>query len=181
MPNSAYGSPALLSGLTTAPVRSSSTAATSFTSTTPAAFDAASNLTLAASANDWIEVGVQCRCDTSAGNYLIMDVGTLVSAAIVHYFASRTSTIGDGLTGILTTSASTDVAHNASMVMQLAAGDINSAGNVVLQIMGCRLVGTGTARVTAGTVLYFYARNLGAPVATAAANPNTMFTYQTFR
>ena len=119
-------------------------------------------ITLTASTNDWIEVGVSFGVFNTTAQSMSFDVGTEVSSSIVNHISSG-ATPDDAQFGVSgwRAIASANSQASGSVFYQLQSGDI-SGGTVTLRLRDHpegstdRVVNASTARP-----LHFWAKNLG--------------------
>lgn len=131
------------------------------TGTTPVNLDTALDLVLAAMAGDVIEVGVSAWWGTGVGG-ACLDVATIVSAAVVNYFSSGTSTpAAGGVQAWGVKGADTDIPISGAMRYVVQAGDI-SGGTVTLRAR-VFMAGANTKVLRGDTARPFtwWATNLG--------------------
>lgn len=126
-----------------------------------AALSGPGTVTVAAASGDLVMLGVNAIDTTSSSNSLRMDVGTIVSAAVVNYLSSLSGTPATlGVSGWFS-HASEEYQHTGEVPYIVQAGDI-SGGNVEFSLRAW--ISGATARsigAAAGNPLVFWVRNLG--------------------
>lgn len=126
-----------------------------------AALSGPGTVIVACASGDLLMIGVSTRDGTSSGQSVRMDVGTIVSAAVVNYLSSLSGTPATiGVPGWFG-AASTLYTHSGEVPYVVQAGDI-SGGNVELSLRAW-LSGAGSRNISAssGSPLIFWVRNLG--------------------
>ena len=130
-------------------------------STSFAALDTGTDIVLAASSGDSIEIGLGGVFGAEAVS-IVLDAATVVAGSAVNWFAT------DGTSSAYGCWYKADVAKSesfsGSVIRTLVSGDI-SGGNVTLRAYGRRDTSNATVLSSTAIPLHFWAKNLG-PVAT---------------
>lgn len=118
------------------------------------------DLTLAAASGDTLLIGASGRCANTTAIALKLDVGTLVSAAIVNFVSSASGTAAsNGLSAwLIAASESNDFGPVVPYVVQ--SGDI-SGGNVVLRLIAWLASSSRVLSASTSNPLMWWAMNLG--------------------
>lgn len=131
------------------------------TAATFAALDTGTDLVLAASVGDSIEVALGGLFGNEAVS-IVLDVATMVAGSAVNWFATDGTSSGYGIW--YKNTVANNEAISGSIIRTLVSGDI-SGGNVTLRAFGRRDTSNATVLSSTAIPLHFWAKNLG-PVAT---------------
>lgn len=125
-----------------------------------AAFPTIGTLTVAASAGDLILIGLSLIVDAGATSVLRMDVGTIVSAAVVNYVSSLSSSPATVGLPQWRAPTSTEVRLGPSIVYVAQSGDL-SGGNIELGLRAwLSSANNKNAQASTSSPLVFWAKNL---------------------
>lgn len=133
-----------------------------FSSTTPAAVTGPTDLTVAASTGDVVDLGISAIINNTTAASLGFDFATIVSASPVNYLSSGNGTpITVGVMGwFVPINQSHPVTGSYKYVVQ--AGDI-SGGNVVFRLYARVSSGSRVISASSTTPLWTQATNFGQP------------------
>jgi hypothetical protein len=134
----------------------------SLSNTSYAALDTSLDLTLEAQAGDVIQVGINAVWHSDAAVSGNLDAATLVSAAAVTWFSSKTAVQKPNGVGGWYGEASRLAAIGAAPMLTLVAGDI-TAGLVTVRLFN-KVGAAGTRSLFASDPIFeVWAKNLGPP------------------
>lgn len=117
-----------------------------------------SDITIAATAGDYLEIGVSCRSTDSDADSWGLDVATMVSGSPVNFLSSHSGTADTTGVGGWYGGVSNPRSVTGSVLYVVQSGDI-SGGNVTLRLFGRASGGGKTIAASATGALEFWAKN----------------------